>query len=151
MATIYACNSVRQTHEFTRLLPRTRSARSASGPKSIARLSHRLVDLPRSRAMSQAAGIEAIETKATIHHADMDDSGFAAPNITRNRRRLGASAKSETASGGGLFDPTASGRFKAQVMAIVDSQMKVAIPSNKWRTDHVGEPRRPGEQSRTGQ
>jgi len=43
-------------------LPRTRSASSANGPKIKAILSQARVDLPRSRAMSYTAGIEAIET-----------------------------------------------------------------------------------------
>ena len=42
--------------------PRIRSARSANGPKIKAMLSQAAVDLPRSRAISYAAGIEAIET-----------------------------------------------------------------------------------------
>jgi hypothetical protein len=42
--------------------PRIRSAGSANGPKIKAMLSQALVDLPRSRAMSYATGIEAIET-----------------------------------------------------------------------------------------
>jgi hypothetical protein len=61
-----------------RRLPRRRSARSANGPKIIAVPSHASVDLPRSRAMSYAAGIEATETREMMSHADMDYSGFAA-------------------------------------------------------------------------
>jgi hypothetical protein len=72
-----------------------RSARSANGPKVMAVSSQDLVDLPRPRAMSYATGIEAIETRAMISHADMDDPEFVA-------RRLAASAKSEAASVGGL-------------------------------------------------
>jgi hypothetical protein len=81
-------------------LPRMRSARSANGPKIMAVPSHASVDLPRSRAMSYAAGIEATETSAMISDADMSDP-FAAPRIPRNWRRLAASAKSEAASGTG--------------------------------------------------
>jgi hypothetical protein len=54
-----------------------RSARSANGPKIIAVSSHAPVDLPRLRAMWYAAGIEAIETRAMMSDADMDDSEFA--------------------------------------------------------------------------
>jgi hypothetical protein len=63
---------------LARRLPRMRSARSANGPKIMAVSSHTTVDLPRSRAMLCAAGIEAIEMRAMISHADMDDSEFAA-------------------------------------------------------------------------
>jgi hypothetical protein len=55
-----------------------RSARSANGPKIEAVPSHTSVDLPRSRAMSYATGIEAIETMAKISDADVDDPEFAA-------------------------------------------------------------------------
>ncbi len=83
---------------LARRLPRMRGARSTYGPKILAVPSPASVDLPRSQAMSYAAGIEATETSATISDADMDDL-FAASRITRSRRRLADSAKSEAASG----------------------------------------------------